>query len=187
MTMTVPAPSLVAELRAGQPEAFAELNARFRPMIVALARRCGLPYDDAEDVAQETLIAAYRSIGDLTEPAALAGWIRTTATRKAWQMSGSKRRCVERLAPLAVPARNADPDEHLIRDENRRRVAAAVRSLSRRDQLVLSLTVTADPPIPYTMIAERLGCAIGSIGPFRRRALERLEKAIGRRSTRNAA
>lgn len=181
-TLTATAPSsLVAELRAGTPQAFDALNSTYRPMIVAVARRCGLSYDDAEDVAQETLTAAYRSIGAIADPAALPGWLRTTATRHAWRISGTKRSTPQRLdhlASVAACGAGEESDERLIRDEARQLVAAAVRCLSPRDQLVLALTVTAEPPISYVEISKRLGCAVGSIGTFRRRALDRLERVL---------
>ena len=34
--------------------------------------------------------------------------------------------------------------------------------------------LTADPPIPYADISERLGIPVGSIGPTRARALDQL-------------
>ena len=54
----------------------------------------------------------------------------------------------------------------------------AFERLGERDQLVLTLTVTADPAIPYAEIARRLGCPVGSIGPTRQRALWRLQRMI---------
>ena len=42
-------------------------------------------------------------------------------------------------------------------------------------QRLLTLLI-ADPPIPYAVISAKLGIAVGSIGPFRARCLERLRR-----------
>jgi len=36
--------------------------------------------------------------------------------------------------------------------------------------------LTEDPPVPYAQISARLGIPIGSIGPSRRRCLDRLRR-----------
>ena len=36
--------------------------------------------------------------------------------------------------------------------------------------------LTADPPVPYTEISDRLGIPVGSIGPSRRRWLDRIRR-----------
>ena len=42
-------------------------------------------------------------------------------------------------------------------------------------QRLLALLMT-DPPVPYTEISARLGVPVGSIGPNRRRYLDRLRR-----------
>jgi DNA-directed RNA polymerase specialized sigma24 family protein len=40
-------------------------------------------YDAADDAMQETLVAVFRHIGSLRDPAALKGWVRRIAVREA--------------------------------------------------------------------------------------------------------
>jgi DNA-directed RNA polymerase specialized sigma24 family protein len=42
----------------------------------------------------------------------------------------------------------------------------------------LLLAALEDPPVPYQQLAERLGLAVGSIGPARGRCLEQLRRVI---------
>ena len=42
-------------------------------------------------------------------------------------------------------------------------------------QRLLALLI-ADPPVPYAEISSRLGIAVGSIGPYRSRSLDRLRR-----------
>ena len=71
-------------------------------------RWCGpIALQDAPDAAQEALIAVFRGLKGLREPAALHGWARAIAIREALRIA--RRSARERPAELAdVPARD-DP------------------------------------------------------------------------------
>ncbi len=47
---------LLEFVESGRPESFQQIDQRYRPIIQGLARRAGLRSDEAEDVAQETLM-----------------------------------------------------------------------------------------------------------------------------------
>ena len=49
----------------------------------------------------------------------------------------------------------------------------AFTRLPPRHQQLVALLI-ADPPVPYAEISARLGISVGSIGPNRRRCLDRL-------------
>ncbi len=63
--------------------------------------------------------------------------------------------------------------ERLHRDELCRSVRQGFASLPQSCQDLLRL-LAADPPVPYNEIERLLGMAHGSIGPTRRRCLEKL-------------
>lgn len=70
----------------GQAEAWHEFVERFRRPIIAFARKLGIPSDDAEDVAQETLVAfaeAYRQGKYDREKGRLSQWLFGIAYNKA--------------------------------------------------------------------------------------------------------
>jgi len=71
---------------------------------------------------------------------------------------------------------DADPDWNLLRDERRNALLAAFAELSDRQRELLFLLM-AEPPLSYSEISERLGVSVGSIGPTRGRALERLRRS----------
>jgi RNA polymerase sigma factor (sigma-70 family) len=95
--MTPPLPIDVALVRAAQRGdriAVADLMDAIAPHV---GRLCGpIALQDGADAAQEALIAIFRSLGDLREPAALYGWVRAIAVREAVR--------VARAAARAVPA-----------------------------------------------------------------------------------
>lgn len=160
----------------GDRGAFAELVDRYSPIVRAVARRCGA---SVEDVSQETWARLYVHLADIQTPAALPGWLRTTAARLSWRMA---RRSAD---PAGVPVPLAEHDVHADDPEDAalRRLAndeclEALARLSTRDQRVLALTVLSEPALPYLRIADELGCPVGSIGPTRQRSLARLAQEL---------
>lgn len=51
----------------------------------------------------------------------------------------------------------------------------AFTGLPARDQQLIALLIQ-DPPVPYAQISARLGVPVGSIGPNRRRCLDKLRR-----------
>ena len=51
----------------------------------------------------------------------------------------------------------------------------ALGDLPRRGQQLITLLLQ-DPPLPYAEISVRLGIPVGSIGPYRRRYLDKIRR-----------
>lgn len=96
---------LVRAAQGGDGLAMAELLDVLVPQV---GRWCGpIALQDAPDAAQEALIAVFRGLKGLRDPAALYGWARAIAVREAVRVA--RRAARERPAELAdVPARG-DP------------------------------------------------------------------------------
>jgi RNA polymerase sigma factor (sigma-70 family) len=73
----------------------------------------GASRSDAEEIAQETMIAAWQKWESLYEPAA---WIRTTATRKLWK-SNQHRPPTTPLEETTVQLPTSDPDLAVFSEE----------------------------------------------------------------------
>jgi len=75
-----------------------------------------------------------------------------------------------------MPDEQIQTAEHgVIVAERNAALREAVARLPPGCQRLLTLLI-ADPPVPYTEISARLGIAIGSIGPNRRRCLDKLRR-----------
>ena len=129
---------LVERARAGHPGAIADLLRAQRTHVIRYATRLCISPEDAEDAAQETLLALSRNIAALREVAALSRWlfraVRTHCTRLARRslrqtMLGS----AADLGELAPSAEDVMVDEQL-----RQRLAAVMSELepTARDLLV---------------------------------------------------
>jgi RNA polymerase sigma-70 factor, ECF subfamily len=83
---------LVALAIAGQAEAYGELSRRYRPAIVVLAERYVGRNSAAEDIAQDALLLAYRSLRSLRKPSRFAAWLHAVARRRATSYLRGERR-----------------------------------------------------------------------------------------------
>jgi RNA polymerase sigma factor (sigma-70 family) len=102
--MTEPA-ELVRAAQGGDTLAMNDLLDHLAPYV---ARICGpIALSSGPDATQEALVAVFRSLRTLRDPAALHGWVRAIAVREAVRVAGRDRRQVpDELAEL--PARD-DP------------------------------------------------------------------------------
>ncbi len=146
----------------------------------AVTRAHRLGDADGADVAQTTWLRLVEHLDRLEEPARVGAWLATTARRECLRV----RRCSTRLVPrgdeLPEPADDGPAnDAALLAQERDTTLWTAFARLSERDRDLLRM-LTADPAPSYEEIGAMLEMPIGSIGPTRARALERLRRAVER-------
>jgi RNA polymerase sigma factor (sigma-70 family) len=114
-------------------------------------------------------------IGD---PAALPGWLVTT-TRRECQRARNRAQALcatmQALDADYIPDDQADTLGHVLAAERHPALREAFTHLPPRCQQLIALLIK-DPPMPYTEISARLGIPVGSIGPNRRRCLDKLRQ-----------
>ena len=172
-----PVIALLVRARAGDERAWAALVERYAPLIWSLCRRYRLDTTDTADVGQNVWLLLVNQLGKIRDPAALPGWLATT-TRRECQRLLNKAQVphAARHAPDAenIPDGQAEPIERvLLAAERHAALCEAFTHLSPRDQQLIALLIK-DPPVPYAEISARLGIPVGSIGPNRRRCLDKL-------------
>ncbi len=174
-----PTEALVAAAAAGEPQAWRELIDRYAVLIRSVCRSHRLCDADAEDVAQLTWLRAVEHIGRLRDPERFGAWVSTTARRECLRVIHGRKR----LVPTADEVRNplfavhVDEDEIALAAERRTAVRQALTALPDRQRTLLRLLHSEREP-SYEAIGAQLGMPIGSIGPTRGRALDRLRKEI---------
>jgi len=169
--------ALVVRARDGDERAWAALVERYASLIWSLCRRYRLGTTDTADVGQNVWLLLVNQLGKIRDPAALPGWLATT-TRRECQRVLNKAQVPQaaRHEPDAenIPDGQAETIEQgLLAAERHAALRAAFTHLSPRDQQLIALLIE-DPPVPYTEISTRLGIPVGSIGPNRRRCLDKL-------------
>jgi RNA polymerase sigma factor (sigma-70 family) len=114
----------------------------------------------------------------IREPAALPGWLATTTRRECIRVLRAARRQETQMAypadPETIPDEQTAAAEHeLLIAERDAALREAFDSLPLKCQRLISMLIE-DPPVPYAEISARLGISVGSIGPNRRRCLNKL-------------
>jgi RNA polymerase sigma factor (sigma-70 family) len=185
---------LVNAAREGDEASWAELVARYEPLIAAITRRYRISAIDAVDVNQTVWLMLVSHLGRLRDGRALPGWIATTASRACLDVIARQHRTVT-MDPsllanptgrrsggfLGTQTERAEIDAALQREEHERAIREGLAELSATQRELLRLLMVR-PRLPYTQISQQLGVPVGSIGPTRARSLQKLSrtKAIRR-------
>jgi RNA polymerase sigma-70 factor (ECF subfamily) len=184
---------LIERARRGDHAAFGELVDRHRAAVVRAATAALGEREEAEDVAQDAFVSAWRGLGRFRGDATFRTWMLTIA----WRHALSRRRALVRRGWFRLPGRLdvADPrgeasdppspdtslEQRLLDEEFSRAVHRAVRSLTPRLRDPLMLAAAGE----YSMedIAAMLGKPVGTvkwrISEARRLARTKLERLTG--------
>ncbi len=171
--------ALVMRASTGDERAWDALVERYAPLIWSLCRRYRLDAADAADVGQRVWLLLVNHLGTIRDPAALPGWLATTTRRECKRVLNTAQKqytAWHELDVADIPDGQAETIEHgLLVAERHAALREAFAHLPPRDQQLIALLIE-DPPVPYDEISTRLGIPIGSIGPNRRRCLEKLRR-----------
>jgi RNA polymerase sigma-70 factor (TIGR02960 family) len=102
----------LARARAGDEDAFRELTDPYRNELQLHCYRIVGSTQDAEDLVQETLLAAWRGLGDFSERASIRTWLYRIATNRcidALRASARRPQSVEPMTELPEPSRVSEP------------------------------------------------------------------------------
>lgn len=139
--------------------AFEEVVAAHHPEIYRYLRRVASRPADADDIAQETFLRAYRAWGRLDPDANVRAWLFAIATNLNRNHHRAERRRSRFQA--AVRAAQADVDRHdpegaSLGDEMQRLVERIVRRLPDRQRMAFVMRKVHD--LDYDAIGRSLGC-----------------------------
>ena len=179
-TETTPAEADVSELelvkqcQAGCSEAFDQLVSRYRTRVFGMIYNMVHNEQDAWDLAQDSFVKAWKSIGRFRGRSSFYTWIYRIVMnvtidwlrKKQIRGTGSEFDDAIQLkeidpASKTVPKANPLPHQRMERDEIRARIDAAIAQLSPEHRAVILMKETED--MQYHEIAEALGCSIGTV------------------------
>jgi RNA polymerase sigma factor (sigma-70 family) len=170
---------LVNRAAQGDKHAWEALVGRYVPLIWSICRKHRLGEADAEDVGQNVWLQLFDQLGKIREPAALPGWLATVTRRECLRVTGAaQRRLVVGYvidAEIIADERSDTAEQELLAAERHAALREAFATLPPSDQRLVALLLE-DPPLPYAEISSRLGIPVGSIGPTRRRCLDKLRR-----------
>ena len=165
---------LVKRCQAGETEAFDELVTRYRTRVFGMIYNMVHNEQDAWDLAQESFLKAWKSIGRFRGQSSFYTWIYrivmnvTIDWLRKKQVKGGGAEFDDAIqlreidpASKTVPNTEALPHQAMERDEIRTRIEKAIGQLSPEHRAVILMKEIDE--MQYHEIAEALGCSIGTV------------------------
>ncbi len=165
---------LIERALEGDLPAFESLVSRYQTRIVAYAARMLSDHDEAEDVAQETFIKAFRSLDSFRGASSFSTWLYRIATNLCIDRARTKKRRPQQAYSLDEPFDRDDnsgtreiadfseePSRGVEREELRRQVRMTVAEMP--DKLRAVLVMCDIQGMTYEQIAQVLECPIGTV------------------------
>ena len=168
---------LMARMRVGDREAFAQLVERHKDAVVSYLARLSGSRDHAEDLGQETFLRLFRAAATYNEQ----GYLRAYLFRIATNLVRSEERRERRLRLLLPLLGGAEPSapaaaSGLLRQEIHREVAAALATVPMRFRVPLVLHEIEG--WSYADIAHDLGCREGTVKSRVHRGRQHLKRRL---------
>jgi len=165
---------LVKRCQAGDTEAFDELVTRYRTRVFSMIYNMVHSEQDAWDLAQDSFLKAWKSIGRFRGQSSFYTWIYrivmnvTIDWLRKKKIKGGDAEFADAIqlreidpASKTVPKTEALPHQLMERDEIRARIDNAIAQLSPEHRAVILMKEIDD--MQYHEIAETLGCSIGTV------------------------
>lgn len=167
---------LVARAQEGYLDAFAELVNRHAALAYRVALRIVGDHHDAEDVAQESMVAAWQNLPRFRAEARFTTWLYRIVTRRALNRIG-RRTPANSLDLLGdVPDPVPGPELLAQRDLAVDAVTDAIRALPPAQQIVVVLHHFED--LPYAEVAAITGSTVPAVRSHLFRARRTLGAAL---------
>jgi RNA polymerase sigma-70 factor (ECF subfamily) len=176
----------VAQARAGDPEAWAELYREYAAKIFRFCRRTLPSREDAEDATTEIFMKLREKLGQYDASRPFNAWLYKVAANHCWDLLRRRRvrQDLETGEVDSLPLEHPDPNqlEQLIEQRTSDEVRAALNTLPSRARMALVLRYYAD--MSYDEIAEALGVRRAFVGVVLLRARHHLRDSLAQKTGR---
>ena len=175
-------------MAAVNPDMLEDMVIQYHPQVYRLALSILNHPDDAEDAAQEAMIAAVRSLKDFRGDASLRTWLFAIAIntcRRYLRKRGTRRALMDALSMVATQAaRIPSPEDATSQREEDRQLWSAVDSLDEKHRLPVILRYAHDMPVHE--ISRVLGISEGTVHSRLFYAREKLQARLSASPQRRA-
>ncbi|HNV06868.1 MAG: RNA polymerase sigma factor RpoE [Dokdonella sp.] len=178
--------ALVERVQKGDKRAFDLLVRKYQHKIVSVVTRYVSDWSEAQDVAQEAFIRAYRALGAFRGDSAFYTWIYKIAinTAKNHLVSRGRRPPIGDIAiedavlldGASQLRERATPERELLRQEIEQTVFGTVEELP--EELRTAITLREVDGLSYEEIAEAMNCPIGTVRSRIFRAREAIDEKL---------
>jgi RNA polymerase sigma-70 factor (ECF subfamily) len=166
---------IVEACQRGEREAFDRLVLRYQRDVYRLCYRYVNNHEDANDLAQEVFLKAWRAIGRFRGDSAFSTWLYRIAVNACLNFRAVRRPKTQEL-PEGLADGRPGPVAELEAEDAARRVRAAVGQLPDRQRATLILKVFHD--LTHQEVASVLGSTVGTVKANLFHALSNLRKRM---------
>ncbi len=177
---------LVKKVQCGDKAAFDLLVIKYQHKIVHLVNRYVKDPSEAQDVAQDTFIKAYRALGDFRGDSAFYTWLYRIAinTAKNYLLSRSRRHFdyevdvqdAEQIENAPQLKDMETPENLLMNDQVVQVIRTAIEKLP--EEMRIAITLREFEGMSYEEIAEAMDCPIGTVRSRIFRAREAIDEKL---------
>ena len=163
--------ALVKRVQAGERRAFDLLVRKYQHKVLGVVSRYVNDWAEAQDVAQEAFIRAFRAIANFRGESAFYTWLYKIATNTAKNYLVAQGRRppgddlqvddAQHLESAVKLKDSATPERELMREEVERTVFEAVEALP--EELRAAITLREVDGLSYEEIASAMNCPIGTV------------------------
>ena len=176
----------VAKALAGDQSAYAALVKKYTNALRYHIARTVHSAHEVDDLVQECFIKAFGALGSYSSGYAFSTWLYKIATNHAIDFLRKKRLTTVSLevsspsgdghTQMALPDEEYRPDKHLVRDQRRELIRAAIDRLSPKYRRVIVLR--HEKEMTYEEIARELHLPLGTVKAHIFRARKQLYKLL---------
>ena len=166
----------VLACQGGQREAFDRLVERYQRDVYRLCYRYVNNHDDANDIAQEVFLRAYRAIGRFRGDSSFSTWLYRIAVNACLNFRAARRPRFQELPDDLLVDASAGAGERMLEQERSRRVREAVSRLPQKQRATVILKVYHD--LTHEEVAGILGSTVGTVKANLFHALGNLRKTL---------
>ena len=181
---------LVKLVQQGNKRSFDLLVIKYQSRVISIVGRFVKDSSEAQDVAQETFIKAYRAIKSFRGDSAFYTWLYRIAVNTAKNFLMAKKRRPGHSQSIDVALDDGEqfsdhlealhdietPESKLVRDELKHIIDTAIASLS--EELKTAICLREFDGLSYEAIAETLNCPIGTVRSRIFRAREVIDERV---------
>lgn len=165
----------IAACQRGEREAFDRLVERYQRDVYRLCYRYVNNHEDANDLAQDAFLKAYKAIGRFRGESAFSTWLYRIAVNTCLNFRAARKPPAAELTDTVADPSPGAPDR-IADEEWGRRVREAVSRLPEKQRATLILKIYQD--MTHEEVAAALGSTVGTVKANLFHALANLRKIV---------
>jgi RNA polymerase sigma-70 factor (ECF subfamily) len=174
------AEELIEGCRRGHPEAFRALFEMYKDRVYSVALRYSGDATLAQDIAQETFVKLFSTIGSFRGDSRFESWLYRLVVNSCFDHKRKARRLMPLFDGLRSVLRTSSASalDEIVRHETSVRLQSEIARLPPQQRMIIVLRYTQG--LSYEEIAEVMGCSAGTVGSRLNRLHKLLESRLSR-------